>query len=76
MRGFGPMCCAGSARPPSLSTNAGETVMTAPFLVARNIAKRFGALTALADVDLEIRPGEVLALLGDNGAGKSTFIKI
>ncbi|TIV32593.1 MAG: sugar ABC transporter ATP-binding protein, partial [Mesorhizobium sp.] len=35
--------------------------MTAPFLVARNIAKRFGALTALADVDLEIRPGEVLA---------------
>ncbi|CDX39797.1 ABC transporter related protein [Mesorhizobium sp. ORS 3359] len=50
--------------------------MTAPFLVARNIAKRFGALTALVDVDLEIRPGEVLALLGDNGAGKSTFIKI
>ncbi|AZN99561.1 sugar ABC transporter ATP-binding protein [Mesorhizobium sp. M9A.F.Ca.ET.002.03.1.2] len=50
--------------------------MTAPFLVARGIAKRFGALTALSDVDLEIRPGEVLALLGDNGAGKSTFIKI
>ena len=50
--------------------------MTEPFLVARNIAKRFGALTALADVDLEIRAGEVLALLGDNGAGKSTFIKI
>jgi ABC-type sugar transport system ATPase subunit len=47
-----------------------------PFLVATNIAKRFGALTALAGVDLEIRRGEVLALLGDNGAGKSTFIKI
>jgi ABC-type sugar transport system ATPase subunit len=47
-----------------------------PFLVATNIAKRFGALTALAGVDLEIRRGEVLALLGDNGAGKSTFVKI
>ncbi|BAV45757.1 ABC transporter ATP-binding protein [Mesorhizobium sp. 113-1-2] len=50
--------------------------MTEPFLVARNIAKRFGALTALSNVDLDIRSGEVLALLGDNGAGKSTFIKI
>ena len=47
-----------------------------PFLTARNISKRFGALTALSGVDLEIRAGEVLALLGDNGAGKSTFVKI
>ncbi|HMF66879.1 MAG TPA: ATP-binding cassette domain-containing protein, partial [Phyllobacterium sp.] len=50
--------------------------MNAPFLIAKGITKRFGALTALSDVDLEIRAGEVLALLGDNGAGKSTFIKI
>ena len=48
----------------------------APLVTARNISKRFGALTALSGVDLEIRAGEVLALLGDNGAGKSTFIKI
>ena len=47
-----------------------------PFLVAHNVGKAFGAVTALAGVDLEIRRGEVLALLGDNGAGKSTFVKV
>ena len=50
--------------------------MNAPFLIAKGVTKRFGALTALSEVDLEIRSGEVLALLGDNGAGKSTFIKV
>lgn len=45
-------------------------------LTARGVGKRFGALTALVDVDLDIRTGEVLAVVGDNGAGKSTFIKI
>jgi ABC-type sugar transport system ATPase subunit len=42
----------------------------------RNITKRFGGLTALADVDLDAYAGEVLAIVGDNGAGKSTLIKI
>ena len=50
--------------------------MSPPLLQARSIAKHFGALQALTDVDLDIRAGEVLAILGDNGAGKSTFIKI
>ena len=45
-------------------------------LTAKGVGKRFGALTALSDIDIEIRGGEVLALVGDNGAGKSTFIKI
>jgi ABC-type sugar transport system ATPase subunit len=58
------------------AANAKDSTMTVPFLRATGITKRFGALTALKGVDLEINGGEVLALLGDNGAGKSTFIKI
>ncbi|PIF14831.1 MULTISPECIES: ATP-binding cassette domain-containing protein [Pantoea] len=50
--------------------------MTTCFIEARNICKRFGALTALNQVNLTIHRGEVLALLGDNGAGKSTFTKV
>lgn len=47
-----------------------------PVLSARGVSKRFGALTALSGVDLDIRRGEVLALLGGDGAGQSTFVKI
>jgi ABC-type sugar transport system ATPase subunit len=50
--------------------------MSISFLRARSITKRFGALQVLTEIDLEIRVGEVLAILGDNGAGKSTFIKV
>ena len=50
--------------------------MSPPILQALSIAKHFGALQALTGVDLDTRAGQVLAILGDNGAGKSTFIKI
>src|ERR1700721_2782624 len=45
-------------------------------LEARNIVKRYGHVTALDGADLELRAGEVLAVIGDNGAGKSTMVKV
>jgi ribose transport system ATP-binding protein len=45
-------------------------------LSARNVAKRYGAVTALSDANLDIQSGEVLALIGANGSGKSTLSKI
>ena len=42
----------------------------------REVSKRFGAVTALTDVSLSLEPGEIHCLLGDNGAGKSTVIKV
>src|SRR5215203_2993036 len=47
-----------------------------PLLRARGIDKSFGAVQALKGVDFEVRPGEVVSLIGDNGAGKSTLINI
>ena len=45
-------------------------------LELRNISKNFPGVKALEDVHFELRPGEIHALMGENGAGKSTFIKI
>ncbi len=40
------------------------------------VSKRFGGVRALDDVNLDVAPGEIHALLGENGAGKSTILKI
>jgi ABC-2 type transport system ATP-binding protein len=50
--------------------------MTPPLLSANGVVKRFGAITALDGVSLDIAPGEFFGLLGPNGAGKSTFMSL
>ncbi|MEU9670507.1 ATP-binding cassette domain-containing protein [Streptomyces bobili] len=50
--------------------------MVQPLLALRGVSKRFAAVQALVDVDLEIRAGEVVALVGGNAAGKSTLVKV
>src|SRR6266581_1671945 len=45
-------------------------------LAVRGLTKRYGAVEALAGVDLEVGEGELVGLLGPNGAGKSTLVKI
>ena len=46
-----------------------------PILELRNVSKSFGAVDALKAVDFYASPGEVTALVGDTGAGKSTLVK-
>ena len=50
--------------------------MIEPVLALRSVSKSFGMTTALDDMTLELFPGEVHAIVGENGAGKSTMIKI
>jgi simple sugar transport system ATP-binding protein len=53
-----------------------DTTDGAPLLEVRNVSKYFGNVVALKDVSVGVGAGEVTCVLGDNGAGKSTFIKI
>jgi simple sugar transport system ATP-binding protein len=45
-------------------------------LDVRGVSKNFGAIKALSDVSFSVDPGEVVGLMGDNGAGKSTMVKL
>jgi simple sugar transport system ATP-binding protein len=47
-----------------------------PIIEVRNIGKRYGAINALSGISTSVFAGQVTCVLGDNGAGKSTFIKI
>ncbi|MGV2442303.1 ATP-binding cassette domain-containing protein, partial [Bacillus atrophaeus ATCC 9372] len=46
-----------------------------PVLSAKGLVKRYGRVTAIDQADFDLYPGEVLAVIGDNGAGKSSLIK-
>jgi simple sugar transport system ATP-binding protein len=50
--------------------------MTTPIVEMRAVCKSFGPVRALNDVNLRLDPGEILGLVGDNSAGKSTLMKI
>ncbi len=52
------------------------TTETCPAIEARGLTKQFGDVTAVAGVDVEVRPGDLFGFLGPNGAGKTTTINI
>jgi fructose transport system ATP-binding protein len=56
-------------------TDAAATTLDTPVLQARGLVKRYGHVTAIDGADFDLMPGEVLAVIGDNGAGKSSLIK-
>jgi fructose transport system ATP-binding protein len=53
-----------------------EAPAITPVLQARGLVKRYGHVTALDGADFDLLPGEILAVIGDNGAGKSSLIKV
>ena len=62
---------------PEVQAHAPETVSRPePLLSVRHLVKTFGPVRAVDDVSLDIFPQEVVGLIGDNGAGKSTFLSL
>ena len=53
-----------------------QSKLSSPLLAGFGITKRFGDLVANQNIDFAIQPGELHAIVGENGAGKSTFIKM
>jgi D-xylose transport system ATP-binding protein len=64
-----------SESPTTAAAGDGRGANGTPLLSLRGVSKHFGPVQALSRIDFEIRPGQVTALAGDNGAGKSVTIK-
>jgi ABC-type sugar transport system ATPase subunit len=64
-----------SDSPATASASGQSSSNGAPLLELRGVTKRFGPVQALSRINIEIPPGQVTALAGDNGAGKSVTIK-
>ncbi|MGW1469075.1 ATP-binding cassette domain-containing protein [Streptomyces sp. NPDC001493] len=62
-------------QPAASATPAAPDGGPTPVLSARGLVKRYGHVTAIDEADFELMPGEVLAVIGDNGAGKTSLIK-
>jgi simple sugar transport system ATP-binding protein len=61
---------------PNSATGPAPEDAAGPLLEIRGVSKYFGSVISLNDISTTVRAGEVTCVLGDNGAGKSTFIKI
>jgi len=70
--GFG----ASTITSPILSNNGLELARHVKAIVARGLRKRYGSVTALDGIDLEVEAGEFFGLFGPNGAGKTTLLRI
>ncbi|WP_414656800.1 amino acid ABC transporter ATP-binding protein [Deinococcus sp. VB343] len=64
-----------SPTPDLTKTSAHATVKGEPIIVAENVQKHFGQYHALRGVNLTVRQGEVVVVIGPSGSGKSTFIR-
>ena len=59
-----------------ITANSSDERVGPSVLAAKNLYKSYGPSEAVHDVTLELSAGEIVGLIGDNGAGKSTFIKV